>query len=503
MRARRIAGLAEVARKRRVQHVLDQRRLARAGHAGDGHQVLQRELDAHVAQVVVARALDDQPGCGRSDESREAAADLLAPAEVGAGQCVGVADGLRCAVEDDLSTALAGAGAHVDQPVGGEHHGRVVFHDDQRVAGVAQAVHRLDDAVHVARVQADAGLVEHEHRVDQRGAERGGQVDALHLSAAQRAALPVQREVAEADIAEVLQPRADLVDQQLQCVVEHRARQRQAVEEAPDALDRQQHQVVHRQAGQRFQLLARPGHAIRQRAQGRRHHRIGVALGAKPPQQRFGLQPRAAAGAAGRVAAVLRQEHADVHLVGLALQVLEEALDAVPLLVPVALPLRRAVDDEVALRFIELRPRRVARDAGLAGVLQHVLLRVFPGRGHQGLDCTRAQRLAVVGDHQVVVDPDHAAEAAAGVARAHRRVEAEQRRLRIGVAQVAVGAVQAGGEAPEGGFTLFSQHVDVETTTAALERHFDRLDGTHLFRALNSESIGHHVEHTYGPHTCG
>ena len=61
------------------------------------------------------------------------------------------------AVEDDLAAALAGARAHVDQAVGGEHHRRVVLDDDQRVAGVAQAVHRLDDAVHVARVQADAG----------------------------------------------------------------------------------------------------------------------------------------------------------------------------------------------------------------------------------------------------------------------------------------------------------------------------------------------------------
>jgi hypothetical protein len=44
-------------------------------------------------------------------------------------------------------------------------------------------VHDPDDAAHVARVQADAGLVEHEQGVHQRGAERGGQVDALHLAA--------------------------------------------------------------------------------------------------------------------------------------------------------------------------------------------------------------------------------------------------------------------------------------------------------------------------------
>jgi hypothetical protein len=40
--------------------------------------------------------------------------------------------------------------------------GRVVLDHHQRVARIAQALHGHDDAVHVARVQADAGLVEHE-----------------------------------------------------------------------------------------------------------------------------------------------------------------------------------------------------------------------------------------------------------------------------------------------------------------------------------------------------
>ena len=52
-----------------------------------------------------------------------------------------------------------------------EHHGRVVLDDDEGVARVAQPVHGLHDAVHVARVQADARLVEHEERVDEAGAE--------------------------------------------------------------------------------------------------------------------------------------------------------------------------------------------------------------------------------------------------------------------------------------------------------------------------------------------
>jgi hypothetical protein len=99
-----------------------------------------------------------------------------------------------------------GPGAHVDQAVGGEHHRRVVLDHHQRVAGIAQAVHGLDDAVHVARVQADAGLVQHEQRVHQRGAQRGGEVDALHLAAADSVRLwRSSVEVAQADVAQVLQ----------------------------------------------------------------------------------------------------------------------------------------------------------------------------------------------------------------------------------------------------------------------------------------------------------
>src|SRR5205085_92714 len=63
--------------------------------------------------------------------------------------------------------------------------------------------------------QPDRRLVEHEQRVDQRGAERGGEVDALHLAARERARLAIERQVAQADVAEEAQPRADLVEQQL------------------------------------------------------------------------------------------------------------------------------------------------------------------------------------------------------------------------------------------------------------------------------------------------
>ncbi|EDT04028.1 hypothetical protein BamIOP4010DRAFT_2429 [Burkholderia ambifaria IOP40-10] len=55
-RARRFCGLAVVARHRRIEHVLQQRRLAGTRYPRHAHEPLQRNLDRHVAQIVLGRA---------------------------------------------------------------------------------------------------------------------------------------------------------------------------------------------------------------------------------------------------------------------------------------------------------------------------------------------------------------------------------------------------------------------------------------------------------------
>ena len=208
-RAGAFGGFAKVALQRRRQHVLNQTGFARAADAGHGDQSLQRKGDGDVFQVVLAHAFQHQARCAVLHLAGKGGTDALAPAQILAGQRVGAAQRLGRAVKDDAPAALAGAGAKVQHAVGGQHHRRVVLDHHQRVAGTLQAQHGFGDAVHVARVQADAWLVQHKQRVDQRGAQRRGQVDALHLATRQRAALPVQRQVANADVAQILQPRAD------------------------------------------------------------------------------------------------------------------------------------------------------------------------------------------------------------------------------------------------------------------------------------------------------
>ena len=76
----------------------------------------------------------------------------------------------------------------------------------KRVALVAESVHDADEAVDVARVEADGGFVEHEQRAGEGGAEAGGEIDALDLAAGEGAGGAVEREVAKADLVEVAEP---------------------------------------------------------------------------------------------------------------------------------------------------------------------------------------------------------------------------------------------------------------------------------------------------------
>ncbi len=109
-------------------------------------------------------------------------------------------------------------------------------------------------------MQADGGLVQHEQRVHERRAGRGRQVDALDFAARERARLAIQRQIAQADVVQIVEARADLTEQQVRRFIE-RLRQLELLEERAGALQRQQHHVVDREAGQRARRLVAPLHA--------------------------------------------------------------------------------------------------------------------------------------------------------------------------------------------------------------------------------------------------
>ena len=130
--------------------------LPRAGDAGDADEQPERNLDVDVLQVVVRRAEDLQPLARRwAALRRESSICPLAReilARSGCASLLATSSGVPCAT--DFAAAHAGAGAEVDDVVGGPHRVFVVLDDDDRVAHVAQAVRAWRAA---GRCRAGAG----------------------------------------------------------------------------------------------------------------------------------------------------------------------------------------------------------------------------------------------------------------------------------------------------------------------------------------------------------
>ena len=69
--------------------------------------------------------------------------------------------------------------------------------DDHGISKVAQVAQRLDEAVVVTLMEADAGLVEHIQHSGKPGADLCGEADALGLAAGEGSALAVELQVVQ------------------------------------------------------------------------------------------------------------------------------------------------------------------------------------------------------------------------------------------------------------------------------------------------------------------
>ena len=97
---------------------------------------------------------------------------------------------------DDASAVDARAWPEVDDAISRAHGVFVVFDDEDSIAAVAEVAERLDEAIVVAWVQADAGLVEDVECARKGRAELGGETDALGFTTRERVGATVQGEVA-------------------------------------------------------------------------------------------------------------------------------------------------------------------------------------------------------------------------------------------------------------------------------------------------------------------
>ena len=153
---------------------------------------------------------------------------------------------------------------------------------------------------------------------------------------------------------------------------------------------------------------------------------------------RFQPQARAVALRTSRISAITAQKNADVQLVFLPLQILEESAHAQELSFP--------IQNKFLLRWLELCP---GTSSGIPACLAKRFISVNTRpvfRLVPRIDRSFAQRFRLVRNHQVEIEVNRVAESLASRTRAIGIVERKQPRLRLLVAQIAVLAFEALGE---------------------------------------------------------
>ncbi len=198
---------------RAVEDLVDERRLARAGHPRDAAEDPQRHADVDVLEVVLARPAHHQLAARAAAKLRDRDGELAV--QVLAGQGAGLAGHLgRRALGDQLPAVLAGPRAEVDDVVRGADRALVVLDHDHRVAEIAQPPQRVDQPRVVTLVEADRGLVEDVEDAHQRRADLRREPDPLGLAAREGRGGALQRQVADPDAVEEAQTLGDLAHHQ-------------------------------------------------------------------------------------------------------------------------------------------------------------------------------------------------------------------------------------------------------------------------------------------------
>ena len=164
-----------------------------------------------VLQVVLARAVDGDPFAG--ERARLGAMQNAGGAgEIAAGERLGAGHDLSAGVPwaTTWPPSLPAPGPRSSDIVGVADGVFIVLDDEDGVAEIAQLFEGLDEALVVALMQADGGLVEDVEHAAEARADLRGETDALAFAAGERGGVAVEREIAEADGAEEFEALDDL-----------------------------------------------------------------------------------------------------------------------------------------------------------------------------------------------------------------------------------------------------------------------------------------------------
>ncbi len=236
VRERAQPGVVELVFEHRHQGLVDEGGFAAAAHAADAYEAAQRDVYVNVFQVVALGATDADGALASAAAFRHG--DFVAAPQVVEGDrrpdddvrvvCgvrgfwrgVAVRRGARVSVrvsgwgrvralaeqqprrsrEADPAALLAGARAHIHQPVRTQHRLDIVLHHHHRIALVPQLLQRGNQLAVVPLVQPDARLIQNVEHIHQLRPDLRGEPDALAFPARKRRRGPVQRQIAQPHI---------------------------------------------------------------------------------------------------------------------------------------------------------------------------------------------------------------------------------------------------------------------------------------------------------------
>ena len=112
---------------------------------------------------------------------------------------------------DDLTTIAPGIGSDVDDIVGSTHHLLIMLDDNNCVAQVPQAMDDTDEALSITLVQTDTRFVQDVERAYEAAPELRRESHTLALPTGEGAGETVKGQIAQADLIEESQARADLM----------------------------------------------------------------------------------------------------------------------------------------------------------------------------------------------------------------------------------------------------------------------------------------------------
>src|SRR5699024_7074050 len=109
-------------------------------------------------------------------------------------------DFIGAALGDDMPPMFAGSWAHIDDVIGVADHVLVVFYNDDAITQITQFAQGLNEAVIIALVQANRGLIQYVHDACQARTDLTGQTNALGFPTREGVGGAVQGQVAQANV---------------------------------------------------------------------------------------------------------------------------------------------------------------------------------------------------------------------------------------------------------------------------------------------------------------